>query len=458
MKELSSYKRNIYNMYKQHNFPRRLPACLLRLLTVVAAFGSCLTAAAQTLEACQRAAEQNYPLIARYGLIESSTQTSVGKIQKGWFPQVTAYAQATLQNRVVEMPSASTTLMEQQGIAVDGLKKLQYKAGVDVTQAIYDGGRMREQKNVARSQGEVQQAQNEVNLYAVRQRVNELYFGLLLLKDQLQLNQDLQALYQSSEKKLSDMVKGGTAATADLDQVRAERLGAEQQEVELLSQQQTLGQMLALLMGQPLTTLTQPEQSAEQMKAELAKGIDTATRPELKLYEKQLALTNAQHKQLNANLRPTLSAFAQGYYGYPGYNQYDDIIRHKLSLNGLIGVKLQWNIGALYTRKQDLRQLELDRETAKNQLDVFLFNNRIEATQQRQEINKYDKLMQKDDEVIALRSNVRRATESQLAHGIIDVNDLVKAINNENAAKLQRSTHHVEQLKAVYDLKYTNNQ
>ena len=123
----------------------------------------------------------------------------------------------------------------------------------------------------------------------------------------------------------------------------------------------------------------------------------------------------------------------------------------------MIGARLSWNIGALYTRKNDKAKIQLQRDMATTNRDVFLFNNQLEQIRQNEDIERYRRLMASDEEIIALRSSVRKATESKLAHGIIDVNDLVREINNENAARLQMSVHEIEMLKEMYDLRFTTN-
>ncbi|MBR2252982.1 MAG: TolC family protein, partial [Prevotella sp.] len=142
----------------------------------------------QTLEECQQAAEKNYPLIQQYGLIEKTTQLTVSNIQKGWLPQVSASAQATYQSDVMAWPDGMKSMLSGMGVDVKGLKKDQYRVGIDLQQTIYDGGVIGSQKRIAREQGKVQTAQNEVNIYNVRKRVNEMYFGLLLLEEQIKLN------------------------------------------------------------------------------------------------------------------------------------------------------------------------------------------------------------------------------------------------------------------------------
>ena len=412
------------------------------------------TMRAQTLEECQQAAERNYPLIRQYDLIEKTTELTLANIQKGWLPQVSASAQATYQSDVVSFPDQMQALYQQVGIDMKGLTKDQYRVGIDVSQTIYDGGLISSQKAIAREQGKVQAAQNEVNIYNVRRRVNEMYFSLLLIDEQIQLNSDLQELLSGNERKLTSMVKGGTAAESDLNNVKAERLKAVQRATELESQKRMLQRMLSTFCGIEVKALSKPlrgkDVSSLGEKGEML-------RPELRLFDAQLRLADTQEKALDAALKPRLGVFAQGYYGYPGLNMFEDMMNRKWSLNGIIGARLTWNIGALYTRKNDKAKLQLQREVTESNRDVFLFNNNLEQIQQNENIARYQQLMAGDKEIITLRSAVRKAAESKLSHGIIDVNDLVREINAENAARAQQSIHEIEMLKEMYDLIFTRN-
>ena len=409
---------------------------------------------AQTLEECQQAAERNYPLIRQYDLIEKTTELTLANIQKGWLPQVSASAQATYQSDVVSFPDQMLALYQQVGIDMKGLTKDQYRVGIDVSQTIYDGGLISSQKAIAREQGKVQAAQNEVNIYNVRRRVNEMYFSLLLIDEQIQLNSDLQELLSVNERKLTSMVKGGTAAESDLNNVKAERLNAVQRVTELESQKRMLQRMLSTFCGIEVKALSKPLRGKD---VSLLGEKGEMLRPELRLFDAQLRLADTQEKALDAALKPTLGVFAQGYYGYPGLNMFEDMMSRKWSLNGIIGARLTWNIGALYTRKNDKAKLQLQREVTESNRDVFLFNNNLEQIQQNENIARYQQLMADDEEIITLRSAVRKAAESKLSHGIIDVNDLVREINAENAARVQQSIHEIEMLKEMYDLIFTRN-
>jgi len=406
----------------------------------------------QTLEECQQAAEKNYPQIHQYGLIEKTTQLTVANIQKGWLPQVSASAQATYQSDVTAWPDEMKAMMSGMGIDMKGLTKDQYRVGIDVQQTIYDGGVIGSQKRIAREQGKVLAAQNEVNIYNVRKRVNEMYFGLLLIDEQIKLNNDLQTLLAGNEKKLKSMTKGGTAAESDLQNVKVERLHAMQKATELTSQKQMLQRMLSTFCGIEIKAVQKP-----QVKADGGRLMSENHRPELKALDAQIGLLNTQEKALNAALNPKVGLFAQGFYGYPGLNMFEDMMRRKWSLNGIVGARVIWNIGALYTRKNDKAKLQLQRDMTENSREVFLFNNNLEQIQQNENIERYQKLMAEDGEIISLRSAVRKAAESKLSHGIIDVNDLVREINQENAAYVQQSVHEIEMLKEIYDNKYTTN-
>jgi outer membrane protein TolC len=414
------------------------------LLTVIGFW----TIQAQTLDECQQAAERNYPLIKRMDLIRQTTDLNVGNIQKGWLPQLSVMAQSTYQSDVTAFPNEMQTLYKQMGISMEGLRKDQYRVGIDVQQLVFDGGAIRNQKEMARLQGVVESAQNEVSMYSVRQRVNEMYFALLLLDEQILLNKDLQALLNGNEKKLASLYKKGTAAEVDYLNVKAERLNVEQQMTSLQSQRQTVARMLSVFCGIEVKKLVKPEvvgTSAEN------------NRPELRLIDSQIRLANSQERALHSALLPRLGVFASGFYGYPGYNMFEDMMHRKWSLNGMVGARLTWNIGAFYTHKSDKAKLKLMRQSAENSREVFLFNNNLEQIRQDENISRYRKLMAEDEEIISIRSSIRKAAESKLAHGIIDVNDLVREINAENATRVQRSVHEIEMLKEIYNQKYTKN-
>lgn len=410
-----------------------------------------ITALAQTvtLDDCQRLAQENYPLIRQYDLMRLSTDYNVSNIAKGWLPQISAVAQATYQSDVMALPDPLRDVLSQRGFGMRGLRKDQYRVGIDLSQTVYDGGAISGQKSVARIEGEVQTAQAATDMYAVRQRINDLYFGILLLDEKIKLNQDLQTLLQSSLGKLTAMLSHGTAMLCDVNTLRAEKLRAEQQSVELSSSRKSLTDMLSVFIGKKVTSLEQPQ--------DITVTTQGNNRPELYLFNSQIELANAQESLLSSRLLPKLSLFVQGFYGYPGYNQFEAMMSRDWKLGGMAGVRLSWNIGALYTRKNDKAQLTARRGLIETARETFLFNSRLTEIQHAGGIEKYRKMIEGDKEIVRLRQDVRTAAESKLDHGIIDTDNLLQEITRENQSRIDLATHTILMLQESYNLKYTKN-
>lgn len=422
---------------------KHIQAFLFFLLFAISAMAQTVT-----LDECQRLAQENYPLIKQYDLIRQTTDYTVSNISKGWLPQISAMAQATYQSDVMTLSDPLQKVLMQQGYNVRGIGKDQYRFGIDINQTVYDGGLISGQKKVARLEGNVQAAQNATDLYAVRQRINDIYFSILLIDDKIKLNEDLLTLLQSNLDKLSSMLAHGIAMKSDVNTVMAEKLKAEQQATELASSRKSLTDMLAIFIGKNFTEIEMPDVMASQQ---------GNNRPELRLFDSQIELADAQESLLNARLLPKLSVFAQGFYGYPGFDQFDAMFSRTWKLNGMVGVRLAWNVGALYTRKNDRAKLNSRRRLVETARETFLFNNRLLEVQQTDGIAKYRKLIDDDREIVSLRTDVRRAAESKLEHGIIDTNNLLQEITRENQSRIDLSTHSIMMLKENYDLKYTLN-
>lgn len=405
--------------------------------------------AGQSLDECQAAAERNYPLIRQYDLMTRTTELTLSSIKRGWLPQLALNAQVTYQSDVTSWPEQIQAMYQQAGLDMKGLDRFQYRVGLDLNQPVYDGGVMHSRQRVTRAEGEVQAAQTEVTLYQIRQRVNEMFFSLLLVQEQLRLNDERTYLLQENEKTVTALYNRGTASESEVQTIRAEVLDAHRQQTTLTSQQRALQRMLSLFCGIEITEPVKP-QEWNSLSEEL-------NRPELKLVEAQLRLANAQDRALNSALTPRLSVFASGFYGYPGYNLFQDMMHRNGSLNGIVGARLTWSLSPFYTRHNDRAKIQVQREMAETNRELFLFNTRLERLCQDEQTEQYRQLMRDDEQIITLRTAIRQAAESKMQNGVIGVNDLLKEINSENAARVQLSIHEIELLKNQYDQRFTTN-
>ena len=399
-----------------------------------------------TIDECQEAARNNFPLIKQYGLLEEKSGLDISNIKKSWIPQIVLNAQASYQSDVTAFPDGIKQLLSQVS-NIEGLSKDQYKIALELNQTIWDGGISKSSKKIAQKQQAVSEQNIEVELYKIRSIVNDLYFGILLIDETIKQNHTQILLLDKNHDKILSHLRNGTATQSDADAVYAQLLTVKQQNKQLESTKKEYCDALAILTGL----------NAESLILEMP-AIQTTdnyenNRPELKYYDAQLSLLDTQKKSLDANITPRFNLFATGFYGNPGLNMFEDMVNPGWSWNYIIGIGMRWNIGKLYTRKNDLQSIRTQKKIIENTRDVFLFNTDIKTSQKRNEIERNRDLTTDDDEIIAYRTKIREAAESKLENGIIDTTDLLQKITDENTARITRSIHKIELLKSQYELK-----
>ncbi len=406
----------------------------------------------QSLEECRHLAREHYPEIRQYDLIAQTEQYNLSNAARAWIPQVTLSGQATYQSATPTYPEAFNTILQANGIEMAGISRDQYKIAVDVSQHIWDGGKSKADKAIAEAEAEEQRSRVDVSLYDLQLRVDNLYFGILLLDERKAQTEALIEVLASNLARLQTYYKNGVAMQADVDAVEAELLTAHQTLVQVESSRASYRRMLEIFIGQPLVAENLERPAMQQLQSR------TSARPELALFEAQESKLEAQRKAINASLMPRFSAFAQGYYGYPGLDMFKSMVSDKWTLNAIVGVRMSWNIGAFYTKRNNLEKLNAAKKQIAVQRDVFLFNTQMQTTQNDGEIARLRQAITNDSRIVELRRRVRMAAESQLKNGVIDATDLLRKISDETAAALARSTHEIELLQATYRLKTTLNQ
>ncbi|MDR1682600.1 MAG: TolC family protein [Candidatus Symbiothrix sp.] len=407
------------------------------------------TAFAQiTLESCQEKARSHFPSIRKYNLIEKSKSYNLANAAKAWLPQVQLNARATYQSAVTKIP---ITLP---GVDIPELKKEQYQATLEVSQVIWDGGAIRSQRKITQAGAEVEQQQLEVELYALEDRVNQLFFGILLLDEQAKQNQLLIDELQRNYDNVNSYLLSGIANQADLDAVKVEQLNAQQMRTQIESSREVFVEMLGIMTGEQLdagSVFQKPETDSALMTDPTRHP--PINRPELKLFGAQNQMFDSQKSLIQSAYLPKLGLFVQGGYGRPGLN----MLSNEFDWFYIGGLRLSWNFGALYTQKNDLRKIDINKQIVDTQKDVFLYNLNLSLSRENQEIKRLRAVMQNDDEIIALRENIRRATEAKLANGAATATDLMRELTNENLARQTKAAHEIDLLLAVYKLKNITN-
>ena len=399
-------------------------------------------AQAVTLETCQDAARANYPLVKQYGLIEQTAVYNLSNANKGYLPQLTLTAKGTLQSDAISITVAGNKMTQD---------KDQYQAVLEASQVIWDGGVIKAQKQINSAGSEIEKQKLEVDLFTLNERVNQLYFGILLLNEQVKQNDILQNELLVNYNRVSAYVQNGVANQADIDAIKVEQLNAIQRETELKSTNKSYFIMLSALTGLVISEKT--ELSKPIVNLSLLNDT-TNRRPELGLFEAQNKLYDSQKSLLNAANLPKIGFFAQAGVGKPGLN----MLSNAVSDFYIGGVRLSWNISGYYTQKNNINKLEINKKAVDIQKETFLFNTDLKTKQQQTEIEKLQTIITNDDEIIRLRENIKKSATAKIENGTLAVSDLIREINAENQARQVKALHEIQLIMTAYQLKNNVNQ
>jgi len=349
--------------------------------------------------------------------------------------------QATYQSAVTTFPFTIPV----PGFELPQYSKDQYKIFGEIDQVIYDGGVIKNQKQTAGANEIIQQQNLEIELYALYDRVNQLFFGALLINEQLRQNNLLKQDIQNGIDKAKTLVANGTAYRSSVDELSAQLLQTEQSRVELIASKKAYLNMLGLFINSQLDENTVLEKPAEPLFSE------TVNRPEPIFYDYQKKIYDLQDKLLTSQVMPKFGFFAQGGYGRPGLNP----LSNDFQWYYIGGLKLSWNLGSLYTLKNQRQLLDIDRKNLDVQKETFLFNTNITQKQQNADIEKYIELVKKDDAIITLRESVKKAAAAQLENGVLSAHDYITEVNAEDQARQNLIVHEMQLLQARYSYQNT---
>jgi len=387
-----------------------------------------------SIEKAYTLARKNYPLIKQRDLITKTTDFTVANAAKDFLPSFSVRGQATYQSSVTDFP------FNVPGIHIPQFNKDQYKMYAEASQIIYDGGVIKNKKESAIANGALEQQNLEVQLYALYERVNQLFFGALLMEEQLNQNLLLQKDIQNGVEKAEAFVANGVAYRSSVDELSAQLLQAQQSHVEMSATKKAYLDMLKLFTGQEQdTALALEKPPAPSLREEI-------NRPEIQAFEFQKKIYDLRANLLKDQIKPRVSFFVQGGYGRPGLN----FLSNDFQWYYIGGVRFNWDFGSLYTLKNNLHLLDINRNSLETQKEVFLFNTKISQLQQKESVQKFDSLIEKDNSIIELRSSVKKAAFAQLENGVLSAHDYINQVIAEDQARQNKIIHEVQLLQAQY--------
>ena len=397
-----------------------------------------------TLAACYQLGEATYPLTRQRELIAKTRDYNIANIAKGIYPQLSVNGQATYQSDVTQV---NLPKIPGYNLSIPTVPKNQYKLYGEVSQTLTDFGINKQRREISSTDAELQEANLSTDLYALKDRINQLYFGALLIDDQLQQNELAARDIRTGIAKVEAAIRNGTDFVSSLNKLKAELLKTEQHSVELSASRTAYTDMLSLFINRPVdstTVLARPEEPATT---------DSINRPELKGYDLQLQSYAENLRLTRLNLLPQVSAFFQGGFGQPNPV---NLLSTSISGYYLTGLRLTWTIGGSYTYKKDRLISHNNEEMVKAQRNTFLFNTNLTMRQDNADIRKYRALIKSDDEIVQLRESVGKTSAVQLENGVISANDYLLDVNATAQARQDRAVHQMQLLMTQYNYKTTS--
>jgi outer membrane protein TolC len=393
-----------------------------------------------TIDSCYAMARKNYPLLKQMALVEKTKEYSIANASKGYLPQVAINGQATYQSDVTSVPISLPN------VSVPTISKDQYKLYADINQPLTDVFVINQQKELLRTNSAAEGQRLEVELYKLRERVNELFFGILLIDAQIRQTELLKQDINSGITRVNAAVANGTALKSNADLLNAELLKAEQRRIELKAARRAYADMLGVFIARPVhenTALITPGALPA-----LSQGIN---RPELKQFDFQKKSAEIQSRLISVRNVPRLNLFLQSGYGRPALN----MLSNDFEFYYIGGIRLNWNISGYYTFKRDKQLVTVNQEILEVQRETFLFNIGLALKRQNSEIEKLNELVSTDDRIITLRGQVKTVAATQLENGSITAIDYLSHINAEDQARQNRLIHQVQLLLAQYNYQTT---
>ncbi len=376
--------------------------------------------------------QENYPLVANGALIDSITRIKEQNTQTMWFPQINLIGQSTYQSAVTKLSMPA----QLQSIA-PSLDKDQHKVYLDISQMLYDGGAASSQKRLEQAAGLSQQAQQKLSMHDLKVRVTNAYFAVLLANASMQQQESFAKVLQ---KRLSDVMAGvnsGTILKSSQSTIKVQLIQVKQQVEEINAAKGYALQILSLLTGSEISDSTQfsvPDTIPTY----------TGTMPELALLDAQINQQNALDQLAKVKRRPQLSAFGQAGYGKPGLN----MLGTSWDTYYLVGARLSWNLWDWDKTKHDRQVIRLTQSQLEVQKDAVATNMALRLDEQNANIEKLNKQLESDQEIVKLRSEISAETLASVKAGTVRESDYVSDLNNEFQSRMEMEKHRLQLLQS----------
>jgi len=390
-----------------------------------------------SLEECQLKARNNFPLINQFELIENSRDFTISNANKAFLPQ---FDITVIAGVIDGFPSFTPP-----GSTESSSPEFQLISVMQLNQAIWDGGITKASKGITEASSEIEKADIEVSLYKLEDRINNLFFGILLIDEQQRQLDILKSTLQRNLIRVETAVSNGTAFKSDMDELKVEIINADQRITELNFNRAAYINVLAAMIGEPIDET----QSFTLPVMDLSVQAMDINRPELTVFQNQEGLIAARDKVNKAILYPKVGLMGFGTFIQPGI-EFGTSTVNRILVGGL---SVNWNLGALYRNSNNNELSQINLQKINLQRETFLFNTNLELTQFERELAKYNILIEQDKALLVLKTSIKNAYEIKYENGVSTMSAMLDRVNDESMARQNLAVHEIQFLMKSYQYK-----
>ena len=387
-----------------------------------------------TLEESYQLARENFPNLKKAELLQEITALNKENISTNYLPRVSVNGQATYQSDVTKVD------ISMPNVTIPSVSKDQYKAYAEFRQSIWDGGLTSANQVLEDAILKSNLSELEVELYKLNEQVAQAFFTVLAMGQQKEVLQAQKKVLQEKLKVVQSGIRNQMMEKSAALTIEAEILNLEQNELQLETGKSAALKMLSILTGKEIDSVSAPEVDQSEIKPHRE-----ISRPELQLFSNQVAQIETQKSLLDKKRNPKVFGFGQAGYGKPGLNMLSD----KFDTYYLVGVGVSWNPFDWNQTDRQKQVLQLRQEMVQQQEKTFSQNIQLLLAQQSEQINKLEKLLEKDNKLVELKTEITKITASKLENGTINSADYVRDMQAETVAKFNRELHEIQLKEAI---------
>jgi len=383
-----------------------------------------------TLFACHRSAEENAPRLKDRQHLREIGELNVRDAQTPWYPELEINGKISYQSDVVTVALTDPSIP----VSFPEVPHDQYGLNLDLRQTLYDGGIARQKKEYEQALTAAELQQLEVDLYQLKNRVNQYYYGILVLQENLQNLAIHRASLEAREQALETAVREGAQLPSELKVIQVELLRISQSELEVRANRQALLGALNILCGTRFSAsdvFTRPVIDLPE--------ISGLNRPEFELFELQDATMEAGKQVLSKKRMPVLYAFGQAGYGNPGYN----MLSSDWDFYYMVGAGLKWRIWDWNSTNREKQKIGHRQQVLQNQRNTFDLEIQSRLVREEANMERYRKAVELEEQMLRLHTEITAISAEKLENGTITATEYITELNKESLVRISLATHEV---------------